>query len=88
LGNVTPNIAKNNIRDTYKFEIDIKDKVGNISKADIPTKREFEVYYMIMDDKYLGFPEDKLFKLVMKKFNIKTKNELDKIWLKVAAYKN
>lgn len=88
LGDVTPKIAGNNIRDNYKFVIDIKDKVGNISKLDIPTKRELQIYAMIMDDKYLDYSDEKLNKLVMDKFNIKSTEELDKIWLKVAAYKN
>tara|TARA_R110001583_G_scaffold194575_1_gene365817 strand:- start:1381 stop:2112 length:732 start_codon:yes stop_codon:yes gene_type:complete len=88
LGDVTPKIASNNIRDNYKFIIDIKDKVGNISKSDIPTKRELQIYTMIMDDKYLDYPEEKLNELVMKKFNIKSTKELEEIWLKVAAYKN
>lgn len=87
LGDVTPKIASNNVRNNYKFVIDIKDKVGNISKSDIPTKRELQIYAMIMDDKYLAYPEEKLNKLVMKKFNIKSTKELDEIWLKVAAYK-
>ncbi len=87
LGNVTPIIASENIRDNYKIEIDIKDKVGNISKSDIPTKRELEIYNMIMADEYLDMPEDKKNKMVMKKFNIKSVEEVEKIWLKVAAYK-
>lgn len=87
LGDITPKIASNNIRNNYKFVIDIKDKVGNISKSDIPTKRELQIYAMIMDDKYLDYPEEKLNKLVMKKFNIKSTKKLDEIWLKVAAYK-
>ncbi len=87
-GNVTPEIAERNIRDSYKFEIDIKDKVGNIKKTDLPTKRELDIYNTIMADENIGMDEDKLNKMVMKKFGIKTEEELNAIWLKVAAYKN
>lgn len=31
-GNVSPYIAKNNLRDSYKFDIIIKDQVGNIKE--------------------------------------------------------
>jgi hypothetical protein len=88
MGNVTSEIAQNNIRTNYEFDIIIKDKVGNISKSDIPTDRDIAIYKMIMDDKYIEMEEDKLNKMVMKKFNIKTEKELDEIWIKVAAYKN
>lgn len=87
-GNVTPIIAESNIRTSYKFELDIKDKVGKISKSDLPTKRELDIYNEIMAEENIGMDEDKLNKKVMKKFNIKTIKELDAIWLKVAAYKN
>tara|TARA_R110002051_G_scaffold323405_1_gene416918 strand:- start:1589 stop:2326 length:738 start_codon:yes stop_codon:yes gene_type:complete len=87
-GNVTPEIAERNIRDSYKFEIDIKDKVGNIKKTDLPTKRELDIYNTIMADENIGMDEDKLNKMVMKKFGIKSEEELNAIWLKVAAYKN
>jgi hypothetical protein len=32
--------------------------------------------------------EEEYHPMIMKKFNIKTKKELDAIWLKVAVYKN
>ena len=85
-GNVTPVIAKNNIRTNYKFDIIIKDKVGNISKSDLPTKRELEIYNEIMSEKYSDMQEEESEPIIMKKFNI-TKKELDDIWLKVAAHK-
>ena len=88
LGNVTPEIAKNNIRDNYKFEIDIRDRVGKLKASDRPTKRELEIYNMMMSDKYLNLSEDVLRKKIMKKFGIKTKKEFDKIFYKVANYKN
>jgi len=87
LGNTTPNIAKNNIRDNYKFAIDIKGKVGNIKKKDIPSKRELEIYNEIMSEKYWGWQEEDYLPIVMKKFNIKTEKELRDIHLKVMAYK-
>ncbi|MBU3027594.1 hypothetical protein [Zobellia galactanivorans] len=87
-GNVTPQIARENIRDSYQFEIDIKDKVGNIKKTDLPTKRELAIYNMIMAEENIGMEEGKLNKMVMKKFGLKTEKELNAIWLKVAAYKN
>ncbi|QHI37477.1 hypothetical protein IMCC3317_28560 [Kordia antarctica] len=86
-GNVTSKIAKNNNRDSYKFDIDIKDKVGNIKKTDLPTKRELDIYNEMMNEKYIDLQEEEYHPLIMKKFNIKTKKELDAIWLKVAAYK-
>ena len=42
---------------------------------------------MIMADENIGMDEEKLKRMVMKKFNIKTTKEFDAIWLKVAAYK-
>ena len=85
-GNVTPEIAKNNIRTNYKFDIIIKDKVGNISKSDLPTKRELEIYNEIMSEKYWDMQEEDMIPIVMKKFNI-TEKELKEIHLKVLAYK-
>lgn len=41
-----------------------------------------------MAEENIGLEEDKLNKIVMKKFNIKTEDELNEIWLKVATYKN
>ena len=88
IGNVTPKIAQKNIRTNYAFDITVKDKVGKISKSDLPTDSELEIYKMIMNDKYIGMEEEKLNAMVMKKFDIKTEKELNAIWLKVAAYKN
>ena len=85
-GNVTPQIAKNNIRNNYEFDIIIKDKVGKIKKVDKPTARELEIYNEIMSEKYWDMQEEQSEPIIMKKFKI-TKKELDAIWLKVAAYK-
>lgn len=85
-GNVTPEIAKKNIRTNYKFDIIIKDKVGEISKSNLPTKRELEIYNEIMSEKYWDVQEEVMIPKVMKKFNI-TEKELRDIHLKVLAYK-
>lgn len=86
LGNVTPEIAKNNVRTNYSFDIIIKDKVGNVSKSDLPTKRELEIYNEVMSEKYWDMQEEESDPIIMKKFNISRK-ELKDIWLKVAAHK-
>jgi len=86
-GNVTPQIAKNNIRTNYRFDIIIKDKVGKITKSDLPTKRELDIYNEIMSEKYWDMQEEDMLPIVMKKFNIKTEKELKDIHLKVLAYK-
>jgi len=85
-GNITPQIAKKNIRNNYKFDIDIKEKVGEIKKEDMPTSRDLEIYNEIMSEKYWDMQEEQTEPLIMKKFKI-TKKELDSIWLKVATYK-
>jgi hypothetical protein len=86
-GNVTPEIAINNNRNNYKFDIIIKEKVGNIQKSDLPTERELMIYNEMMDEKYIDMQEEDYHPSIMKKFNIKTKKKLDAIWLKVAVYK-
>lgn len=88
LGNITPEIAENNIRDNYQFVIDIRDRVGKFKESDSPTKRELAIYNMIMDDKYVDLSDEQLDILVMKKFDIKSKKELDELFLKVMHYKN
>ena len=87
VGNATPEIAKNNNRSNYKFNIDIKDKVGKIKKSDLPSKRELEIYYEVTSEKYWDMQEEDYIPIIMKKFNIKTEKELNDIWLKVAALK-
>jgi len=86
LGNVTPQIAKTNNRSNYRFNIHIKDNVGNTD--DTLTKRELAIYDMIMDPKYTSLSDDELDKKVMRKFNIKTKEELDRIFIKVLKHYN
>lgn len=85
-GNVTPEIAKNDIRTNYNFEIIIKDKVGKITKSNLPTKRELEIYNEIMSEKYWDMQEEQSEPIIIKKFKISRK-ELKETWLKVAAYK-
>ena len=86
-GKVTPYIAKYNVRDNYKFDIIIKDKVGNIDKSDIPTARDLEIYNEIMSEKYWDMQEDESEPIIVKKFKLKNREELKEIWLKVASYK-
>jgi hypothetical protein len=88
-GNVTPDIAKNNNRTNYRFDITIKEKVGNINKSDVPTKRELEIYSEIVNEngQYTGKDDDEIKKIVMKKYKIDTEEEYEKIYLKVGVYK-
>lgn len=85
-GMMTPEIVLNNDRSSYEFKIIIKEKVGNIKKADLPTKRELEIYNEIMSEKYWDMQEEDMIPKVMKKFNI-TEKELRDIHLKVLAHK-
>lgn len=89
IGNVTPEIAINNSRDNYKFDITIKNKVGNIKKTDLPTKLELEIYSEIVNENghYTGKSDDEIRKIVMKKYKIKNEKEYKKIYLKVGVYK-
>lgn len=87
IGNATPEIAKSNIRSNYKIEISIKDKVGKIKKSDLPTERELEIYNEIVSEKYWDMQDEGYFPIIMKKFDIRTKEELKDIFLKVGAYK-
>jgi hypothetical protein len=89
IGNATPEIAINNIRDSYKFDITIKNKVGNIKKTDLPTKLELEIYSEIVNEngQYTGKNDDEIRKIVMKKYKIKTEKEYERIYLKVGVYK-
>jgi len=83
---VTPEIARSNNRSTYKFNIDIKEKVGK--QKDRPTEREMKIYdathKALFDDP--DKPEDAVMKSIARKYKIST-DELDRIYLKVTAYK-
>ncbi|MCD8433007.1 hypothetical protein LNJ05_09575 [Tenacibaculum finnmarkense genomovar ulcerans] len=89
IGNVTAEITQNHIKDYHQFKIDIKKKVGNIKKKDIPTKRELKIYSEIVNEnnQYPGKSEDEIKNIVMKKYRIKTEKEYEKIYLKVGVYK-
>ncbi|TXD50706.1 MULTISPECIES: hypothetical protein [unclassified Polaribacter] len=89
IGNATPEIAINNNRNSYKFDITIKNKVGNIKKSDLPTKIELEIYSEIVNEngQYTGKDDDEIRKIVMKKYKIKTVKEYERIYLKVGVYK-
>lgn len=43
-GEVSPDIALSNNRESYKFNFQINDKVGNLEKSDKPSDREIEIY--------------------------------------------
>ena len=103
---VTSIIASTNDRSSYRYNFDIKDKVGSIDASDRPTEREFEIhdYYddrLLEESKKLfeaqnaGLPykyadqeelEEAVRTEVANKYGI-SEEELDKIWLKVGAYK-
>ena len=84
LGNVTPEIAHNNIRSNYRTSFDIRSKEG-LAK---PSKREFDIYYKF--DKELwkdpNVDEEIIKKRVARSFGI-SEDELDEIYLKVAKWK-
>ncbi len=83
---VTPEIARGNDRSTYKFNIDIKAKVGDPSGR--PTERELRIYHALEKELWADpdVPEEEVNKKVAARMNI-TVEELHKIWLKVASYK-
>ena len=87
-GGVTSIIASTNDRSSYKYSFDIKDKVGNIGTSDRPTEREFEIYNALEDAFWedLDTPEEIIEERIAKEFGI-SEEELDRIWIKVTAYK-
>lgn len=87
-GGVTSIIASTNDRSSYKYTFDIKDKVGSIDTSDRPTEREFEIYNALEEALWedLDTPEEIIEERVAKKYGI-SKEELDRIWIKVTAYK-
>lgn len=82
---VTPEIARLNDRSTYKFNIDIKAKVGDPSGR--PSEREFRIYDALEKELLadLNAPEDEVKKKVAARMNI-TVEELQKSWFKVFSY--
>ncbi len=86
-GGMTPQIASSNNRSSYKFNFYISDKVGNISADDIPTEREYEIFYTY--DKALwadpDLDEDIIKKRIAKKLGI-SEEELYEIYIKVSVH--
>lgn len=84
---VTPEIASNNDRSSYKFVFDINDKVGKISNVNRPTKEEFAIYdACVKEYRADQNVDEKILELRMaKKFGISV-DKLDKIRLKILAY--
>ncbi len=87
-GGVTSIIASTNDRSSYKYTLDIKDKVGNTDTSDRPTEREFEIYNALEEALFeeSDTPEEIIEERIAKEFGI-SKEELDRIWIKVTAYK-
>lgn len=85
-GGVTPEIAKTNDRTTYRYKIDIKEKVGKTSEK--PNKREEQIHHamqkMLFDKPEV--PEEEVKKAIAKKFRVSLE-ELDEIYLKVEVYR-
>ena len=85
---VSSMIASTNDRSSYRYNLDIKDKVGKIGALNGPTKREFEIYDAY--DKALweepDTPEEIIKKRLAKELGI-SEEELDRIWFKVFTYK-
>jgi len=93
-GDVNAKIASTNDRSSYEYEfLFIKDIVGNIEAADIPTDRDFEIdnYYQVVNDAEwdksdVDVPdEDVVIQKVADKFGI-TKDEATDIITKVLLY--
>lgn len=84
---VTAKIASTNDRSSYKYNFEIKEKVGNISASDRPTEKEFKIYNAF--DKLLwaepDTSEEILLRRVAKQFSISEK-EIDDIYMKVMQY--
>lgn len=86
LDNVKPKVAKNNIRRFYYSTIKMSDKVGNITKEEVPTDREWDIYMMMMADESFPLDDKELERKVMNRFNISSRDELYRIFYKVQEY--
>jgi hypothetical protein len=87
-GGVTPEVASTNDRSSYKYVFNIRDKVGNISNANIPTKEEFVIYDAFEKD-LLADPnvsEKIITQRVAEKFSI-SEEKLNQIYIKVMTHK-
>ena len=87
-GGVTPDIASTNDRSSYKYTFDIKEKVGKISSANMPTKEEFTIYDSFEKELWAdpNVDEEIVKRKVAKKFGI-SGEKLEQIYLKVLTYK-
>lgn len=96
-GGVTSNIASTNDRSSYKYVIDIKDKVGLEDTSVTPTELEFKMYDSFneffdaewenidLSDPYAIVDENLIFQKVARKYGI-TDEEAKEIITKVALY--
>jgi hypothetical protein len=84
---VTPEIASTNDRSSYEYIFDIRNKVGNLSSANKPTKKEFTIYDSFEKELRadLNIDEEILNRRVAKKFGISEK-ELKQIHTKIMTY--
>jgi len=87
-GGVTPEIASTNDRSSYKYLYDIKDKVGKISSASVPTKEEFSIYDSFEKALWAdpNVDEEIIKQRVAKKLGISVE-KIDRICIKVLTYK-
>ena len=87
-GGVTPRIASTNDRSSYKYNFNIRDKVGNINASDRPTEREFEIYDALEKALYEepDTQEEIINERVAEELEI-SKEEVNRIWLKVSSWK-
>jgi hypothetical protein len=85
---VTPGIASSNDRSSYKYLFHIKDKVGNISNANVPTKEEFRIYDSFEKALWAdpNAAEEIVKQRVARKFGISVE-KIDRICIKVLTYK-
>jgi len=85
---VTPGIASSNDRSSYKYLFHIKDKVGNISNANVPTKEEFRIYDSFEKALWAdpNAAEEIVKQTVARKFGISVE-KIDRICIKVLTYK-
>ena len=85
---VSPYIASSNDRSSYKYVFEIKDKAGNISSADVPTKEELSIYDSFekaLDDNP-NLDEETIKRRIAKDLGISV-NKIDQICIKVLTYK-
>ena len=85
---VTPRIALTNDRSSYQYDYRVSDKVGNLERADVPTRAEF-MMYDLLDRALTDYPdtdEEVLLRWAARKLGT-TPAQVDKAWLKVLTYK-